>query len=441
MKSERMERNNPLTLSQYQQLLGNTIRLSHQLQGVWVTAELSDVRVNGGHCYMELVEKDIFGNTVAKTRAMIWAGTFPALRSKFVTATGKEISTGMKVMVRGSASHHNLYGLSFTINDIDPSYTVGDMERIRREILARLQKEGVIDNNRNLPFPLLPQRVAVVSAAGAAGYGDFMNQLANSPEGFVFYPHLFGAVMQGERASASVRGALDLVESTIDLWDCVVIIRGGGATTDLNGFDDYELARRVATFPIPVVVGIGHERDRTVLDELACVRCKTPTAVAAFLIDALRTACSLAVDRVRRIATYSIDALKGEKYRLSNIENTLPARVQNGVMRAEARLRNIGHSLEKALMRKENTENERINMLRFRFVKACENITDRPMLRLKSIEDMLRVLSPQNTLRRGYSITRINGKAVRSVSELSEGDTVQTTLADGVVESNVIKSE
>lgn len=434
-----MEGNRCVTLRQFQQILGDTIRTNPLLHGVWVTAELSDVRITGGHCYMELVEKDVSGSTCAKMRAMIWSGTLASLRRKFFEATGKDISTGIKVMVRGSVNHHNLYGLSFTISDIDPSYTVGDMERIRREILARLEKEGVLGNNRRHRFPAVPQRVAVISAPGAAGYGDFMNQIVNNPDGFIFYTHLFPAVMQGERISQSVRDALALVEGTIDLWDCVVIIRGGGATTDLNGFDEYELARSVAVFPLPVAVGIGHERDRTVLDEIACVRCKTPTAVAAMLVDSLRVAWNAAVERVDKITRYGSDALRGEKYRLSNIETSLPARVQTQLMRSEKLLSSVEHALERALAKRASSEQEKVRMLRYRFEKACAGITDKPMLRLKNIESMLRVLRPENTIRRGYSITRINGKAVRSAGELKEGDTVETSFVDGEVASTVVK--
>lgn len=434
-----MPENNAISLQQLQQLVGNTIRMNPQLQGVWVTAELSDVRIAGGHCYMELIEKDILGNTCAKMRAMIWNSTFNLLRGKFYAATGKDISTGMKVMVRGSANHHNLYGLSFTISDIDPTYTVGDMERIRREILEKLSKEGIIDRNRQLRFPPVPQRIAVISSAGAAGYGDFMNQLDNNPDGFKFYTHLFPAAMQGEKTSQSVRDALEIVESTIDLWDCVVIIRGGGATTDLNGFDDYDLARAVALFPLPVAVGIGHERDRTVLDEIACMRCKTPTAVAAMLIDSLRIAYTAAVERVKKIARYSVEAMRGEKYRLSNIETALPARVQTRIMRSEKHLSELGHAIERALSKRYSSESERQKLLRYRFEKACSQITERPMIKLKNLENMIRVLSPQNTINRGYSLTMLNGKAVRSVTALKEGDMLETRLSDGTI-SSVIAS-
>lgn len=454
-----MEVNRSITLSQLQQILGNTIRMNPNMQNVWVTAELSDLRVAGGHCYMELIEKDSKGSTCAKMRAMIWANMLMPLRSKFYASTGRDIANGIKVMVRGSVNHHSLYGLSFVISDIDPSYTMGDMERLRREILERLQREGILENNKKLNMPVAPQRVAVVSAAGAAGYGDFINQLNSNPDGFVFYPFLFPAVMQGDRTSASVRRALQMVESTIDLWDCVVIIRGGGATTDLNGFDEYELAKSVALFPLPVVVGIGHERDRTVLDEIACVRCKTPTAVASYLIDMLRVAYSGAVDNVHRIARYASERLKGENYRLATVEASLPSIVESRMLRAEKQLAEIVHGLERGskrmvtkqneklqrlthqmeinISKRQGREKERISMIKYRFGRALEKFLEKPTEKLRNIENMIKILSPENTLRRGYSITRVDGKALREVEAIKEGMTIETRLMNGTLRSEV----
>lgn len=454
-----MEVNKSISLTQLQQILGYTIRRNQDLQNVWVTAELSDLRVAGGHCYMELIEKDVSGNTTAKLRAMIWSNTLTPLRRKFYTATGRDISNGLKVMVRGSVNHHNLYGLSFVITDIDPSYTMGDMERLRREILEKLHREGILERNKELSIPYAPQRIAVISAPGAAGYGDFINQLNSNTDGFKFYLFLFPAVMQGDKTSASVRCALEMVESTVDLWDCVVIIRGGGATTDLNGFDDYELAKCVALFPLPVIVGIGHERDRTVLDEIACVRCKTPTAVAAYLIDSLRTAYSLAVDRVRKIAKYSSDRLKGETYRLASIEASLPVIVETRLLRTEKHLNDLVHGLERGCSRilarqnerlqelthlfeigvskVQGREKERLSMLKFRYEKALERFHEKPRVQLQNIENMIRILSPENTLRRGYSITRLDGKAVRDVKNVKVGSVIETRLIDGIMVAEV----
>ena len=448
-----------MTLSEFQQIIGNTLRSNLSLSGAWVTAELSDVRLSGGHCYMELIEKDERGATRAKLRAMIWSNTLLPLRRKFYQATGNDIVTGLKVMVRGSANHHPVYGLSFIISDIDPSYTLGDLERLRREIIERLQREGKLDLNHALPFPVAPQRAAVISAEGAAGYGDFINQIDNNPDGFKFYHHLFPAVMQGTRTSESVRAALGLVEETASMWDCVLIIRGGGSTSDLNGFDDYALAERVATFPLPVVVGIGHERDRTVLDDIACVRCKTPTAVAAFLIDTTRSFYTGICDRVKRIAQYSDDALRGEQQRLAAAEALLPTRATNCLLRAGKRLDEAAHAVERGVNRRLEHENlaiarlshriemaaarrtdmaaNALRMLRARLETDLKNVTVKPAMRLKNAEAMLRVLSPANTLSRGYSITRVNGRAVRDASALRPGDVISTSLASGTLESTV----
>lgn len=405
-----------MSLSLYTQWVSYAVSTRPEIQGVWVTAEFSDLRVNGGHCYVELIEKNANGQTVAKMRATIWAGKFQELRRKFHGATGRDIATGLKVMVRGTAAYHSLYGMAFNITDIDPSYTLGDMERLRREILMRLHTEGVLGLNKGLRMPPAPQRIAIISAEGAAGYGDFMNQLTSNREGFRFYPKLFPAVMQGDRTSQSVRAALTEIAMTRDEWDCVAIIRGGGATTDLNGFDDYDLARAVATFPLPVVVGIGHERDRTVLDEIAHTRMKTPTAVAAFFIDALRDALARVTGMVDWIARYSSERLAGEARRLANCEAMIPALVQ---MRF-------------------STEHQKLDNLKRLLRMASEGCVKHAMNRLDNLAGLLDVLSPENTLRRGYSITRINGRAATDASLLKPGDEVTTRLCHGEVKSRIL---
>ena len=433
-----MTANDPLSLSAYQQLLGDTLRRNPALHEVWLIAELSDVRVAGGHCYMELIEKEeISGQVLAKMRATIWNSRLGPLQNKFYVGTGSAIRSGLKVMVRGSVNHHNVYGLSFTVNDIDPSYTVGDLERQRREILDRLAREGVIDLNRQLPFPEVPQKIAVISAEGAAGYGDFMDHLLNSPECFVFYPLLVPAVMQGEKTAVSVMEALDFVESTIDFWDCAVIIRGGGSTTDMHGFDNYELARRVAEFPLPVVVGIGHERDRNILDEIACRRCKTPTAVADFLVDCCRHTWSVVSNGVERVARYASDRLHGENMLLANLENLLPLRVNRSVAVAHRKIDEYARDIERICGLRLSMSGNEVEILRLKMINALKVFTERPAMRLWRLEDMLRVLSPENTLRRGYSITRSGGKAVYTASELKEGDTITTIFHRGQIESTV----
>lgn len=448
-----------ITLLQLTRQISHAISIDPLLQGVWVTAELSDVRVNGGHCYMELLEKNPAGQTVAKLRATIWANRFQYIRQKFYAATGRDIMTGMKVMLYGAASHHPVYGLSFSISDIDPAYTLGDMERLRREILERLQKEGVLGMNKETPLACAPQRIAVISAEGAAGYGDFINQLSSNPYGFVFYPFLFPAVMQGDRTSASVRNALSMIEQTIDLWDCVAIVRGGGATTDLNGFDDYELARAVATFPLPIVVGIGHERDRTVLDEIAHTRVKTPTAVAAFFIDTLRAASDRASELVDWISRYSMERIQGESRRLANCESMIPALVQARIASASSLLERemtripvvVGAKISGASGQLDSIgrivwaiagnhilrAGQVVGNMASRVELASGVVLKRAVASLESLEGMVAALSPANTLRRGYSITRVDGKAIKDASQLKRGQRVVTSLLNGEFESEV----
>ncbi len=308
-------------------------------------------------------------------------------------------------------------------------------------------------------MPAVPQRIAVISAEGAAGYGDFIKHLEGNAEGFVFYPFLIPAAMQGDRTSESVRSALAFIETTIDLWDCVAIVRGGGATTDLNGFDDYELARAVATFPLPVVVGIGHERDRTVLDEIAHTRLKTPTAVAAFFVDTLRVAYNRVGNLIDTIITYSKDRLSGEQRMLANVEALLPSIAEAPLLAAKANLDRemsrlpviVDSKISREHLRMDSFRNmvrivssqqtsraeERLNILSARIPMLADNILRRAADRLSGLADLVSVLSPDNTLRRGYSITRHNGVAVTDTSKLTPGTKITTQLLNGSVESVV----
>lgn len=446
-----------MTLSAFASAVGESVRANRATQGVWIIAELSDVRSSGGHCYMELIEKDARGATVAKMRANIWAGTFYGIRARFEAATGRPIASGLKVMVRGSATYHNIYGFSVNITDIDPGYTLGDMERLRREILLRLQREGTLGLNRQLELDITPQRIAIISAPGAAGYGDLMKQLDGNSRGFRFYTHLFPAVMQGDRTSASVREALDMVEMTIDLWDCVVIVRGGGATTDLNGFDDYELALRVATFPLPVLVGIGHERDRTVLDEIANTRLKTPTAVGAFLVDRLDQAWNSAASLARRIADFASRRTSGDLQRLSHLQaviphaatarvadarlnlsriaNAIPAVSSGRISAALSYLDSIPRLMQSAVSARCRAEDYRLERMATAVSDTAASSLKDASARLDNLSALIGVLSPQATLARGYSITRINGKAIRSAADAAPGSEIETTLADGILKS------
>lgn len=448
-----------MTLAQFAKSIGDVIRRVPQLQSAWVAAELSDLRYNGGHCYMELIEKNERGETVARMRANIWAGSLRLVRGKFMAVTGRDLCSGIKVMLYGAASFHNVYGLSFNVGDIDPAYTLGDMERIRREILERLAREGIIAANREVMPPVAPQRIAVISAAGAAGYGDFINQIAGNAEGFVVYPVLFGAVMQGERTASGICAALDRIEASARMWDCVVIIRGGGATSDLNGFDNYELARRVALCPLPVVVGIGHERDRTVLDEIASVRCKTPTAVAAWVVDSLRQAWNRAGSLTNTIARHTADRLSGERRRLDNAEAMVPAMASQRILRAQSLLQSVmSHlpaiasartarargvlDLRAELLRESAARQSRAASRHLDELVAAVSATStekvsRASVQLESLGKLVAVLNPENTLRRGYSVTRVGGHAVTDASALPPGTIIETTLLGGKIISTV----
>ena len=406
------------TLSLYE--LNRLIRLTlHRglSNAYWVQAELSEVReAYNGHCYIELVQKSEQGNTfVAKARGSIWANVYRMLKPYFENTTGQRFVAGIKVLLQVSVDFHEQYGLSLTVHDIDPTYTLGDMARRRREILMQLESEGVLTLNKELSMPMLPQRVAVVSAVGAAGYGDFCDQLMHNPYGFVFYPRLFPAVMQGDRVEESIIAALDSIISDDTQWDVVVIIRGGGATSDLSGFDTYLLATNCAQFPLPIITGIGHERDDTVLDVVAHTRVKTPTAAAEFLIARLVDAADALNAQVEALAHVVNMRMRSEEQRLTQIAAQLPF------------LFSLAHTRQM----------HRIEQLESHLRTSLKQLMVKETHRLQLIEQVTESASPQLMLQRGYSITRCNGKVVRDASILSPGVLLTTEFADGMVQSEV----
>ena len=385
----------------------------------WVQAELSDVRSNySGHCYLEFVQKDASGNNlIAKARGTIWSNIYKMLKPYFEQETGQAFTSGIKVLVNVSVEFHELYGYSLTVLDIDPTYTVGDMERKRREILRQLEEEGVIDLNKELEMPLLPQRVAVISSATAAGYGDFCNQLANNPRGYGFYTELFPAIMQGERVEESILSALDAINNRLEDFDVVVIIRGGGATSDLSGFDTYLLAASCAQFPLPIITGIGHERDDTVLDKVAHTRVKTPTAAAEFLISKMDR-CADALDEMSaRLMQGVRNRLLWEHRRMDNLKQRIPNAVYKRIGDAKYALLSAQRNLQMASRQFLSVKKHRLELLQQRLNDAL----------------------PEKQLARGYSITLKDGKAVKDASLLKEGDTLVTVLHQGKVESVVMK--
>ena len=431
--------NNAITLREFNNRIKRLLN-NPAVCNCWICADLSDVNVRGGHCYLELLEKDErTGATVAKMRGIIWANRFAYLRQKFVQVTGQDLRSGLKVMLEVSVNYHEQYGISLIITDIDPSYTLGDMERIRREILTRLKAEGIIDMNKQLEFPVVPQRIAIVSAAGAAGYGDFMNQLHHNAYGLQFYTCLFPAVMQGKETVASVTAALDRINSHIDLFDCVVIIRGGGSTSDLNSFDDYNLAANVAQFPLPVVVGIGHERDVTILDYVACRRVKTPTAAAELLIGCGVEALAR-IDELREtIVSIAREYITEAQLQMQYLTSTIPLVAGNIVERNRTRLQHIMQIVPLTAQSRIAQGNERLQFFLKQMQQASAQTIMREKMRLTAIYEKVHILSPQNTLRRGYSLTTVNGHAVTDASQLAAGDTITTHLANGTVTSTINK--
>lgn len=407
----------PVSLLELNSRLADAVAAAPGLHGVWVVAETSDVRVAGGHCYLELIQKDSSGaQPVARARATIWRSTFGRLADGFRAVTGSEFTSGIKVMVRASATFHPVYGLSLNIDAINPEYTLGDLLRRRREIIARLTAEGIIDLNRGLAWPEVASRVAVISAPGAAGYGDFIHQLFTNPQRLRFSAELFAAVMQGTGAARSVLEALHRVAARQDEFDCVVIIRGGGATGDLSAFEDYTLAAHIAMFPLPVVVGIGHERDVTLLDYVANMRVKTPTAAAGWLIgrgaDALARLSATGAELLRLVADRTARARLG----LEAARAEIPALARAAIAAARQR---TGEQTEAALVQTAAT----------RLARAAD--------RLDADTRLVEALSPQATLRRGFSITRCGGRALTDPAELAPGDTIVTTLAEGEITSTV----
>ena len=420
-----------ISLVEFNRRIGGLLH-DASVQRCWVVAETSDVRQSGGHCYLELVQKDAqTGQTLARMRGIVWASVYARLRCEFERATGQPFASGMNVLVEVSAHFHEQYGLSVVITGINPTYTLGDMARQRLEILNRLRREGIIDLNKQLPWVDVAQRVAVISAAGAAGYGDFMNQLHNNPSGIKFYTCLFPAVMQGQSTVTSVIAALERINDYADLFDCVVIIRGGGSTSDLNSFDNYDLAANVAQFPLPVICGIGHDRDNTVVDSVASVRVKTPTAAAEWLLDRAQSA----LDHVNALTDMVVDSatqmLSGARQQLAYFTSGIPLMADNIVVRHRARLQQIAAAIPVVAARRIDGAGKDLAFASQRLAMAARQCVANERQRVTGLEKQVELLSPDRVLRRGYSLTLRDGHVVTSASSLRAGDSLVTRFADG----------
>lgn len=409
----------------------------------WVEAELSECREARGHCYMELIQKDERNATpIAKASARCWASKWMLIRPYFERTTGQQLHAGMKVLLKVYAQFHEAYGFSWIVTDIDPTYTLGDMARKRQEIIRQLKAEGVFDLQKELQLPLFCQHIAVISSETAAGYGDFCNQLADNPYGFKFQTQLFPAIMQGEGVEQSLIAALGRIYSEYsdysdNPFDCVVIIRGGGATSDMSGFDTLALAENVANFPLPIITGIGHDRDESILDMISHTRVKTPTAAAAFLIDHLKTVMDILNDSQEQIARLAQQKLAYYKSQFATIAELLPRLFSNVKVRQEARLDVFHNNITRMAQLKLSTCDAQLSTL----VTKLPIVIDRRIMtekhRLQLVEEKAKSLDPTLLLSRGYSMTMKDGKIVRDPQTLRHGDEIETRLEKGTIKSIV----
>jgi len=381
---------------------------------LWIRAEISELRENAGHCYMELVEKSENSDTLlAKCRATCWASTFRMLKPYFENTTGQNLTVGLKILVAVTVEFHGVYGLSLNVRDIDPVFTVGEMAARRLQIIRQLEADGIAEMNKQLEIPVPAQRIAVIASATSAGYDDFCNQLTNNQFDYVFYKKLFPAVMQGEATEKSVISALEKIYEQAELFDAVVIIRGGGATTDLAAFDSYELALNCAQFPLPIISGIGHQRDVSILDTISHTSVKTPTAVAEFFISNLQSAENQATEIFSDIQYLIKNRLENEYRNLDNAQLRVKHALKNKVTKRAFALENQKRRLHSAL--------------RMQFVKQQN--------KLNLLEKNIETYSPAFLLQHGYTITTLNGKKLASAKNLKKGNKLRTYFADGCVAS------
>lgn len=443
--------NNTLTLYELNSLLREVIE-TEMAREYWVEAELSEVRESKGHCYMELIQKDEYSNTpIARASAKCWRSSWAMIQPHFERITNQRLHAGMKVRMKVYAQFHEAFGFSWIVTDIDPTYTLGDMARRRQEIIAKLKQEGVFDLQKELSLPLFCLHIAVISSATAAGYGDFCNQLADSP--FAFRTQLFPAIMQGEQVETSIIAALERIYSECSEsenseyseysessekklpFDCVVIIRGGGATSDMSGFDTLALAENVVQFPLPIITGIGHDRDECILDMVSHTRVKTPTAAAAFLIDHAQSVLNRIEDCENRIVSSAQSHMLMLSSRLDLLSQRIPILFSLAKTQHEARIRQLTSQMESVLSACLERQMTCINTLKTQLSIQLDYILLTKRHRLELLNQRAASLDPQLLLKRGYSITLFNGKAVRNAKSLKQGDEIETRLEKGTIKS------
>lgn len=399
--------------------LNNTIKqvLDKQLESsYWVLAEISEIRLNPkGHCYLELVEKE--GTSIsAKAKGTIWSYTYRNLSTWFEGMTGQSLKAGLKILFNASVQYHEVYGLSLNIKDIDAGFTIGEKALQRQKILKQLSEDGVLEMNKELPLPLVPQRIAVISSPTAAGYGDFMDQIEHNEYGYHFHVKLFSAVMQGNTAPASIIDALMKINDDSQDFDLVVLIRGGGSQLDLDCFDDYNLTAHLAQFPLPILTGIGHERDEAIADIVAHTSLKTPTAVAEFLVQGIIFFDQKLMEGVNKIVEFAQRTIENQQMQL--YASTLKLSQHTAALISQQR--------------------QAISITNERLKHAVHFNIDHQGQHLEQLQQAVRLLSPENILQRGYTITLLSNKVIDAKTKIKKGDNLTTETAFSKIESEVI---
>lgn len=405
----------------------------------WVHGELMEGREGyGGHFYGEMVEKsDATGNIVARARITIWARTYSILALRFRHETGQSLRAGLRVLMQVKVTFSELYGYSLNVLDIDGAYTLGDMARRRLEILQRLEEDGIIDDNRTLPLPTQLKRIAVVSSATAAGYGDFSRQLQGNAYGLAFRLQLFPAVMQGTQVPESIVAALTAIADEAGEWDAVVIIRGGGATSDLSDYDSYPLAACIAQHPLPIFTGIGHDRDETVPDRVAHTAFKTPTAVAAFIVEHQLALLNGLQDLHQRIASSARQAVQHGQQRMALLQQRIPASARQVVQHGQQRIALLQQRIPASARQVVQHGQQRMALLQQRIPSMAALLVERQCHRLDMLEQHLKGMDPELLLRRGYAITMSEGRILTDISDVSVGMVMTTRMHGGEIVASV----
>lgn len=428
----------------------------------WVIAEISEIKENyAGHCYLELIEKNPDEKNVrARAKAIIWSNRYRFLKSFFENITGESLKEGLKILVKTKIEYHELYGLSLVINDIDPAFTIGDMAMKRQLVIKKLEEEGVFSMNKEIDFPVVPQRIAIISSKNAAGYSDFINQLKGNSSGYVFYTVLIETAMQGTETEQGVINALDKIALNSDLFDLVVIIRGGGSQSDLGWFDSYNIAYHITQFPIPVITGIGHDKDMSVTDMVANRALKTPTAVADFLIDYVAGAenhlievSSEITDISRIIIEKNRNRIETSRIRLIPLSRILISEIKDRLSGSILEIISIcKEHVIRAGLAPANQESRMVSLVKSfssgkesALKRTIQNLTDfttnaldRNIIRVAGIENTLNILKPENVLKRGYTITSFNGRILKKREQVKTDDLIDTQFSDGAVRSRIL---